>query len=242
MTLASGERLRSDGDRAVAASGAAAPAALAEQRSDIIARLERLPFSRTHAKIAAILSSGLFFDGFDTGTLAVSITVIFAEFQIGFLNTGVLLSAGFVGQFIGAWVFGFLSEALGRKLAFLAAMLVFGTLSIGSAFAWDFHSLVAMRAVQGLGLGGVLAPAVAFFSEFVRAARRGRFAGIYQTTFQWGVMLAPAIGLLLFQIFGDHLGWRALFLFGGVPALIALYGWFALPESPRWLADHGRYP
>jgi MFS transporter, putative metabolite:H+ symporter len=220
---------------------AMASASLAEQRSDIIGRIERLPFSRALAKIATILASGLFFDGFDTGTLAVTITVIFAEFHIGFLNTGVLLSAGFVGQFVGAWVFGFLSEIFGRKPAFLASMLLFGALSIGSAFAWDFESLVTMRAIQGLGLGGVLAPAVAIFSELVRANRRGKFAGIYQTTFQWGVLLAPAIGLLFFQSFGDHIGWRALFLFGGIPVLVAIYGWFALPESPRWLSDHGRY-
>jgi MFS transporter, putative metabolite:H+ symporter len=220
---------------------AGAPASLAGERSDIIGRLERLPFSRAHAKIAAILSFGLFFDGFDNGTLAVTLTVIFAEFHIGLFNTGVLLGSGFVGQFIGAWVFGFLSEIFGRKIAFLCSMLIYGAMSIASAFAWDYQSLVAMRAIQGLGLGGVLAPAVAIFSEFVRATRRGRFAGIYQTTFQWGVLLAPAIGLLFFQIFGKHVGWHALFLFGGIPALVAIYGWFALPESPRWLADRGRY-
>jgi MFS transporter, putative metabolite:H+ symporter len=219
----------------------AAPAGLAEQRSEIIGRLERLPFTRAHTKIAAILSTGLFFDGFDNGALAVTITVIFAEFHIGFFNTGVLLSSGFVGQFVGAWVFGYLSEVHGRKRAFLASMLLYGMLSIASAFAWNLDSLVAMRAIQGLGLGGVLAPAVAIFSEFVRATRRGKFAGIYQTTFQWGVLLAPAIGLLFFQLFGQHIGWHALFIFGGIPALVAIYGWFALPESPRWLADRGRY-
>ena len=217
------------------------PATLAAQRSDVIGRLERLPFTRAHAKIAAILSTGLFFDGFDNGALAVTITVIFAEFRIGFFNTGVLLSSGFVGQFIGAWLFGYLSEVHGRKLAFLTSMLLYGALSIASALAWDLDSLVAMRAIQGLGLGGVLAPAVAIFSEFVTASRRGKFAGIYQTTFQWGVLLAPAIGLLFFRGFGQHVGWHALFIFGGIPALVALYGWFALPESPRWLADRGRY-
>jgi MFS transporter, putative metabolite:H+ symporter len=216
-------------------------ATVADQRSEIIGRLERLPFTRLHGKYAAILSSGLFFDGFDNGSLGVTITVIFAEFHIGFFNTGVLLSSGFVGQFIGAWMFGFMSEIYGRKISFLCSMALYGLLSIASAFAWDFHSLVAMRAIQGLGLGGVLAPAVAIFSELVQAARRGRFAGIYQTTFQWGVLLAPAIGLLFFQIFGEHVGWHALFIFGGIPVLVAIYGWFALPESPRWLADRGRY-
>jgi len=216
-------------------------ASRADRRSEIIGRLERLPFTRAHAKFAAILSSGLFFDGFDNGALAVAMPVIFKEFHIGFLNTGIVLSSGFVGQFVGAWVFGFISEIYGRKAAFLGSMLLYGALSIACAFAWDFHSLVVMRAMQGLGLGGVLAPAVAMFSELVRATRRGRFAGIYQTTFQWGVLLAPAIGLLSFQLFGESAGWHALFIFGGIPALVAIYGFFALPESPRWLADHDNY-
>jgi putative MFS transporter len=224
----------------IGADAAASAPALADKRAEIVGRLERLPFSRAHLKLGTIAASGLFFDGFDGGLLAVTITVIFAEFHIGMFNTGVLLSSTFAGQFVGSWVFGFLSEIYGRKIAFLSSMLLYGALSIASALAWDFQSLVIIRTIQGLGLGGVLAPAVALFSEFMRADRRGTFAGIFQTTFQWGVLLAPAAGILFFQIFGKQIGWHAVFLFGGIPALIAIYGWFALPESPRWLADHGR--
>jgi MFS transporter, putative metabolite:H+ symporter len=222
-------------------SAGAGPVSLAEQRSDIVGRLERLPFSRFHLHVAAILAVGTFFDAFDAICIGVALAVIFTSLHIGFMNAGLLLSSGFVGQFVGAWVFGFVAERYGRKIAFATSILLFGILSVAVAFAWDLQSLVVLRVVQGLGLGGEVPVAAALFNEFLRAEKRGRIAMIYQTIFQWGAMLTPIIGFLMFRLFGRDLGWRALFLFGGIPILAGLYAWYALPESPRWLADRGRY-
>jgi MFS transporter, putative metabolite:H+ symporter len=219
----------------------AMPASLADQRSDIIARIERLPFSRFHFRVASILAVGTFFDAFDSICIAIALAVIFTTLHIGFFNAGLLLSSGFVGQFFGAWIFGFLSERWGRKIAFVAAIGLFGVLSVAIAFAWSLESLVAIRVVQGLGLGGEVPVAAALFNEFLRAEKRGQVTTIYQTIFQWGALLTPLIGLLCFAAFGPALGWRMMFLFGGIPALTAIYAWFALPESPRWLADRGRW-
>lgn len=225
----------------VAAEDAPSKASLARQRGEIVGRLERLPFSRSHLHIGAILSSGTFFDAFDSLTIASALTVIFSSLHIGFFNAGLLISATYVGQFVGAWIFGFLSESYGRRPAFIAAMLLFGLMSVATAFAWDFQSLALLRMVQGLGLGGEIPVAAALFNEFLRARSRGRAAVTYQVMFQWGAMVTPATALLCFQAFGQDMGWRAMFVIGGLPALIAIYAWFALPESPRWLVEHGRY-
>jgi putative MFS transporter len=120
-------------------------------------------------------------------------------------------------------------------------MFVFGVMSVATAFAWDFQSLATLRMIQGLGLGGEIPVAAALFNEFLRAQNRGRAAVTYQVMFQWGAMLTPATALLCFNMFGQELGWRAMFVIGGLPALIAIYAWFTLPESPRWLVDHGRF-
>ena len=220
--------------------GIAAPG-LARERSEIIARLERLPFTRFHFRAASILAVGTFFDAFDAVSIASVLTVIFTSLHIGFFNAGVLISAGYVGQFFGAWLFGFLSEAYGRKPAFVGAMLLFGILSIATASAWDFRSLAVLRAIQGLGLGGEIPVATALFNELLRTANRGRISVTYQVMFQWGAMLSPAGALLCFSLFGQDAGWRAMFMIGGLPALVALYAWAALPESPRWLVDKSRY-
>ncbi|HUB97764.1 MAG TPA: MFS transporter [Stellaceae bacterium] len=222
-------------------SGGLASAKFSEQSGDIVARLERLPFSPFHFRAAAILAVGTFFDAFDSICIGVALAVIFRSLHIGFFNAGLLLSSGFVGQFFGAWAFGFLSERSGRKVAFIVALGLFGLLSVVVAFAWNIESLVVLRVVQGFGLGGEVPVAAALFNELLRADKRGQVVTIYQTIFQWGALLTPLIGLACFGLFGPDLGWRVLFLFGGIPVLVAIYAWRALPESPRWLANHGRY-
>ncbi len=211
-----------------------------DPRSEIAARLERLPFSRFHLHVAAILAVGTFFDAFDSIAMAVALAVIFTSLHIGFMNAGLLLSSGFVGQFFGAWLFGVLSERYGRKVTFVTALILFGLVSLAVAAAQSLQSLIVIRVVQGLGLGGEVPVAAALFNEFLRAEKRGQIAMIYQTTFQWGALLTPVLGLAAFGLFGPDRGWRLLFLFGGLPVLVGLYAIFKLPESPRWLADHGR--
>jgi putative MFS transporter len=223
----------------IAESGVAATVDVA-RRSEILARLERLPFSRFHFRLAAILGVGTFFDAFDALTIATALAVVFNVLHISFLNAGFLISAAYVGQFIGAWAFGYLSEAVGRKFAFITALLIFGILSVATAFAWDFQSLVVCRILQGLGLGGEVPVAGALFGEYLRTANRGRIGLLYQSLFIWGAALTPAIGVGVFSIFGQDPGWRVLFILGGIPALVAIYACFALPESARWLADQGR--
>jgi putative MFS transporter len=225
----------------VSVSLAEAGAVAGERRSEIIARLERLPFSRFHLRLASILGVGTFFDAFDALTIAVALAVIFTTLHIGFMNAGLLISAAYVGQFAGAWIFGYLSEAYGRKPAFIASLLVFGVLSVATAFAWDFQSLLILRMVQGLGLGGEVPVAGALFNEYLRSSNRGRVGLLYQSLFIWGAALTPAIGVGVFALFGQDPGWRILFLLGGLPALVAIYACYALPESARWLADRGRY-
>ncbi len=216
-----------------------APGAL-DGRSEIIARLERLPFSRFHWKLAAILGVGTFFDAFDALAIAVALTVVFTTLHIGFMNAGFLISAAYVGQFVGAWAFGYLSERWGRKPAFVVALALFGVLSVATAFAWDFHSLMVLRLVQGLGLGGEVPVAGALFNEYLRTANRGRVALFYQSLFIWGAALTPVIGVAVFSLVGQDPGWRVLFMIGGIPALVAVYAAYALPESARWLADRDR--
>jgi putative MFS transporter len=213
----------------------------ADPRSAIICRIERLPFARFHLHLASILAVGTFFDAFDALSIAVALTVIFTSLHIGFMNAGLLISGAYVGQFVGAWFFGYVSEVWGRKIAFVTSLLLFGLLSIATAFAWDFESLFVLRLIQGLGLGGEVPVAATLFNEYLRTANRGRISLFYQSIFIWGGLLTPGIGLLMFSIFGEALGWRVLFLFGGLPVLAAIYAWFRLPESARWLAERGRF-
>jgi len=209
------------------------------QADEIIARIDRIPFTRFHLHIASVLGVGTFFDAFDSLVFGTALTAIFREMHISLVNIGLLISAAFIGQFIGALAIGGLAERFGRKNAFALAMLLFGLMSFANMLAWNVQSLFIFRLIQGLGLGAEVPIAGALFNEWVRGRTRGKVVIMYENLFIYGIILGPLAGLAFFGAFGQSTGWRALFALGGLPVFVAIYALFRLPESARWLADKG---
>ncbi|WP_219412418.1 MFS transporter [Pseudonocardia nigra] len=216
--------------------GRAAPPA---DGAALLDRVERIPLTRFHLRIASILGVGTFFDSFDALVLSVALTAILSSLGAPLSVAGLLIAAGFVGQIIGAVAFGVVSERAGRKVAFVAASALFGALSVVSAFAWSAESLMVFRLLQGIGLGAEVPVAAAMFNEFVRAKARGRIVLIYESLFVWGILGATLVGAVFLSVFPPDDAWRYLFVLGGVPVLTAVWAWFRLPESPRHLVHRG---
>lgn len=206
----------------------------------VIGRAERLPVTALHRRVMVILGFGTFFDAYDTLAIASALTVIFSSLHIDFLATGALIGVGYIGQLLGALVFGILSEAWGRKRSFIVALCVMGLFSIGSALAWNLQSLAISRALLGIGLGGEAPIAGTMIAELLQRHQRGRYFLMYQTLYQWGILLTPLAGFVLISALGPAAGWRALFAIGAAPFLLALASVWWLPESVRWLVDKGR--
>jgi putative MFS transporter len=207
---------------------------------EVIARLERIPISRFHTRLTALLGFGTFFDSYDSLAIGVALSVVFQTLHISLVNTGILISIAYLGQFVGAILFGVLSERIGRKKAFLASIAIFGLCSLGAALAHSYESLFWFRLVEGIGLGGEVPVAASLLNEYVLGAHRGKLVAIYETLFSWGLFLTPLVGYVLMGTLGPELGWRLLFAIGLLPALWAIVGWWLLPESARWLVDKGR--
>ena len=206
----------------------------------ISARLERMPFLPYHFRMAATLGVGTLFDAFDSLSIAAALTMIIATFHVDYKNGATLVSAAYIGQFVGAIGFGFVSERIGRKWAFVIALAIFGACSIAAALAMSVNGILIARAIQGIGLGAEVPIAGALFNEVVRGNARGRFVMLYESLFIFGLILAPVTGLVLFELLGPALGWRVLFGLGGIPFFVAILAAFTLPDSPRWLASKGR--
>ncbi|MEU4650148.1 MFS transporter [Nocardia fluminea] len=207
--------------------------------ASIGARLDRLPTGSFHYRLAGKLGIGTFFDGFDAIALAVVLTYVMHSLDIGLSEAGLIISAGYIGQFIGALVVGALADRFGRRKAFIVSLVVFGLLSLGCAIAWNAQSLMIFRAIQGLGLGAEVPIAGALINEYLGRKNRGRFAVIYQSAFSWGLFAAPLVGLAVIATVGEEAGWRILLGLGALPLLLAVWCWFSLPESARWLASRG---
>jgi MFS transporter, putative metabolite:H+ symporter len=206
----------------------------------ILGRLERIPFTRKHLGIAAILGTGTFFDAFDLLAIGIALTVINTLFHLTLVQIGVLISGAYAGQFCGGIVFGLAAERYGRKWSFIAALGLFGICAIAAGLVTDASQLLVARVVQGFGLGAEVPIAGTMFNEFVRGRSRGKLVIAYESLFLVGLFVAPLAGLVLFRALSPDLGWRALFFIGGIPVVVALLAIRYLPESPRWLVQHGR--
>jgi MFS transporter, putative metabolite:H+ symporter len=202
----------------------------------IAARIERLPISAWHVRIGLVVCTGFFFDAFDIMTLAYALPVLAGRWHLAPGEIGTVISIGFIGQIVGALVFGWLAEKIGRVPSAVACVLVYALMSLACAFAWNLPSMMALRFVQGWGLGGAIPVFATYINEFANSGRRGRFVLSYQCAFAIGLPMTAWIGNWVVP----HLGWQAMFVIGAVPALIALPMARMLPESPRWLANRGR--
>lgn len=207
----------------------------------ITARIDRVPVGRFHVRLASIVGGATFFDGFDAISLAVVLPAVTAAFHIKFAAAGLIISAGYLGQLVGAVVIGALSDRIGRRKAFILSLVVFGVLSLFCALAWGSISLLVFRMVQGIGLGAEVPIAATLINEYLGRRNRGRVSVVYQSLFTWGLFFAPLVALLLTSTVGSVTGWRVLLGLGALPLLLAVWAWFALPESARWLADKGRF-
>jgi putative MFS transporter len=203
---------------------------------DIVARLERLPTSWWQVQTRIIVGVATFFDAFDALAIASILPVIVPLWKLSPQEIGLMISTGFLGQLLGALLFGWIAERYGRMTAMVWSIALFATMSLVCAFAWDYTSLLVFRVIQGIGLGGEVPVAAVFISELARAQGRGRFVLLYELVFPIGLVGAALVGLWVVP----HLGWQYMFVIGALPAFLALVLRRLLPESPRWLAVRGR--
>ena len=202
----------------------------------LLARLESIPFSRWHLRARLIVGSATFFDAFDALSLAFVLPVLVRLWTITPAQIGWLIAVGYLGQFVGALVFGALAERHGRIRSVAGATALMSVMSIACALAGNFGTLLTLRLVQGIGVGGEMPVAATYINELSKARGRGRFFLLYELIFPIGLMMTGQIGALLVPT----LGWQVMFLIGGIPGLLVTVLLLRLPESPRWLLSKGR--
>jgi MFS transporter, putative metabolite:H+ symporter len=202
----------------------------------VAARLERIPYNGWHLKARAIVGVATFFDGFDLLSISYAMPVLVPLWHLTTQQTGVLISAAFFGQIAAAFFFGWFAERYGRMPALMLSTGLYSLMSLGCAFAWDFNSLLVMRAIEGFGIGGEVPIAAAYISEIARAKGRGRFFLLYELLVPLGLLAAVLLGWMMVP----RLGWQSLFVAGAIPAFLVFFLRRWLPESPRWLASRGR--
>ncbi len=212
--------------------------------TDIPGRLDRLPWSRWHARVAFALGITWILDGLEV-TLVGSVAGVLGEPEALHLSEGQIglaASAYLLGAILGALVFGRLTDALGRKKLFLVTVGVYTVATLLTGLSWGFASFASFRAVTGAGIGGEYAAINSAIDELMPARIRGRADLAINATYWAGAALGSASTLVLLDphVLPHAIGWRVCFALGGALGLCVVLVRRHVPESPRWLLLHGR--
>jgi putative MFS transporter len=199
--------------------------------------LDDAKISPLHIKVVALIAAGYFFDVIDLIVLGSLIPDMVGSNFATRPEAAWIGSATVLGMFIGAAGQGQFSDRWGRKTVYQFNLLLFGVFTILGAMAPTVWWLVAARFIAGIGLGGEQPLAFAYAGEYSPKAIRGRILAIVH--FIGGACVWP-IAALFTLFFRDSIGWRGVWIAIGIGALIVWLFRFWLPESPRYLATHGR--
>jgi AAHS family 4-hydroxybenzoate transporter-like MFS transporter len=180
------------------------------------------------------------FDGIDNQLLGIVIPTLMREWGVPRSAFAPLVSLGYLGMMIGGAIAGVAGDRLGRRTALLGSMAVFGAMTLAAVTATEPAQLGWLRLLAGIGLGGAMPNAAALVAEFVPLRQRPIAVTVTIVCVPLGATIAGLLGIRLLPV----VGWRMLFLTGGVvPLVAAAILWRLLPESPRFLArDRSRWP
>src|SRR5438270_6872082 len=212
--------------------------------SYVPARLDRMPWSRWHWLIVVSLGATWILDGLEV-TLAGSLGGILTRREtLGLTDTQVGASVTFylAGAVLGALLFGYGTDRLGRKKLFFVTVAVYLVATGLTAFSWNFASYAFFRALTGAGIGGEYAAINSAIDELIPARVRGRVALMINGSYWVGAAMGSAATVVLLDPnrFPIWLGWRFAFGIGATLGLIVIFFRRWIPESPRWLLIHGR--
>jgi SHS family lactate transporter-like MFS transporter len=200
----------------------------------LIADLKSLEPSQRSAIWASYL--GWTLDAFDFFLMVFMLSAIAKEFgtDVKAVSEGVFLTLA--ARPIGAFVFGWLAERFGRRPVLMADIVLFSLFELASGFAPTLTSLLVLRFLFGVGMGGEWGLGASLVMESIPAKLRGPVSGLLQSGYPSGYFVASLVFYLLF----DRIGWRGMFMVGVAPALLVLLIRMHVKESPVFEARRGR--
>ena len=203
---------------------------------DVVARapIALMPETMTRFQIGivalCVAIAGL--DGFDVLVAAFTASAIAKEWVLNPATLGVLFGAGLAGMGFGALLIAPLGDRLGRRPTVLLCLGILLAGMLASAFARDIGELALLRFLTGLGIGGVLANINVVVAEYASERRRGLCVALMSVGYPIGATLGGMAAVYLIQIWG----WRSVYAFGGLVALILFpLTMRLLPESLSFL-------
>jgi len=217
--------------------------------SEISRRLESLPASPYLWRLVILLSLGGCFEIYDLfltgyiapGLIRSGLLSTTTESFFGFTGIGAFVAATFTGLFVGTFFLGFLADRFGRRAIFTFALLGYSAASVVMAFQTSSGGLLLWRFIAGIGIGVEIITIDAYITELVPSWMRGRAFAVNQAVMFAAVPIVAFLAWWMVPLKPYGLdGWRWVVLVGAAASMVIWVLRLFVPESPLWLARHGR--
>jgi len=187
--------------------------------------------------ISAVAALGGLLFGYDTGVISSALLFIRHAMSLSPTLQGIVVGIALAGAAFGAAMAGGLSDRAGRRRVILGAGLLFIAGALISAVAGDLTILLIGRFLVGVAIGVASMLTPLYLAEIAPSRDRGAIVSLNQLCITGGILVSYLAG---FSLARTPDGWRWMLALGALPGLVLAIGMLFLPESPRWLAGHGR--
>ncbi len=186
-----------------------------------------------HQITAILVCVGLnMLDGFDVLVMSFTAPGVSAEWKLTGSQVGILLSAGLVGMALGSLFLAPRADRFGRRVIVMTSVCIVSFGMLLSGVAENYAQLAVLRALTGIGIGGILASATVLVNEYSSNSWRNTASYLYTSGYSIGGTVGGAIAALLIA----RSGWRSAFVFGGIGSFAMLpIAFWRLPESLDFL-------
>lgn len=183
---------------------------------------------RAHAVLAGYL--GWTMDAFDFFVVVFMISTLADSFHVSKARLVFTMTMTLAMRPVGAFLFGLLADRFGRRVPLMCNVIYFSLIEVLCGFAKDYNTFLLLRALYGIGMGGEWGIGASLAMESIPQRWRGLISGALQSGYSAGYLLAA----LAYRFVFPSLGWRWMFWIGGIPAILALYIRWHVPESEAW--------
>src|SRR3989441_3160877 len=186
--------------------------------SAVASAAQTLSWTQTRDNWNAVLAStiGWTLDSFDYFVVIMVLTEIAKEFKRTNAEVALTITLTLTMRPVGAFLFGLMADKYGRRLPLMIDVVAFSVLSIASGLAPNFTTFLILRALFGIAMGGEWGAGASLVMEKVAPKWRGLLSGVLQQGYTTGNLF----GALSYFLIVPHLGWGALFFFGGAPGVL----------------------
>lgn len=185
-------------------------------------------------KILTSSMLGLALESMDVMLLSFALSSIISEFHLSAAAGGMLPAITNLGMLAGGVIFGYLADRYGRIKTFTYTIIIFALATLLTVFAQSMLTIYWLRFAVGLGAGGEYGIGMALVAESFPLHKRGRMSAWVTIGGQLGTLLAAIIAALILPL----AGWRAMFVFGFIPVILAYFVRRHLPETQAWQQVH----